>query len=53
MLITGGTRPLLLLLATDQVAATFWRQQTAAGPILVRGPYLVRARRAERFHSST
>jgi len=42
VLITGGTRPLLLLLGTDQTAATFWRQQTPAGPILVRGPSLVR-----------
>ncbi len=37
----GGT-PLLLLLATDASAATFWRVDTAAGPVLVRGPYLVR-----------
>ena len=42
VLITGGPRPLLLLLATDEVAATFWTQQTPSGPILVRGPYLVR-----------
>jgi beta-galactosidase len=34
--------PLLLLLATDQEAARFWRQDTAAGPVLVRGPELVR-----------
>ena len=32
----GGT-PLELLLATDEVAAQFWRQDTAAGPVLVRG----------------
>jgi beta-galactosidase GanA len=37
----GGT-PLLLLLASDEVAAQFWRQDTPAGPVLVRGPYLVR-----------
>ncbi|HKT05416.1 MAG TPA: beta-galactosidase [Rugosimonospora sp.] len=37
----GGT-PLLLLLATDEQAATFWREDTAAGPVLVRGPYLTR-----------
>ncbi|GAA4614281.1 beta-galactosidase [Actinoallomurus liliacearum] len=35
--------PLLLLLATDQEAARFWRQDTAAGPVLVRGPELVRS----------
>ncbi len=37
----GGT-PLELLLATDEIAAQFWRQDTAAGPVLVRGPELVR-----------
>jgi beta-galactosidase GanA len=37
----GGT-PVLLLLASDEVAAQFWRHDTAAGPVLVRGPYLVR-----------
>jgi beta-galactosidase GanA len=38
---SGGT-PLLLLLASDEAAAQFWRQDTAAGPVLVRGPHLVR-----------
>jgi beta-galactosidase GanA len=38
---TTGT-PLLLLLGTDEQAATFWRMDTAAGPALIRGPYLVR-----------
>ncbi|MCO5998916.1 glycoside hydrolase family 35 protein [Actinoallomurus rhizosphaericola] len=38
----GGV-PVLLLLATDQEAARFWRQDTAAGPVLVRGPELVRS----------
>ncbi len=42
VLVTGGTRPLLLLLGTDEVAARFWRQDTAAGPVLVYGPSLVR-----------
>jgi beta-galactosidase GanA len=42
VLVTGGARPLLLLLGTDETAATFWRQQTPAGPVLVRGPYLLR-----------
>jgi beta-galactosidase GanA len=42
VLVTGGARPLLLLLATDEVAATFWQQQTPYGPVLVRGPYLLR-----------
>ena len=37
----GGT-PLELLLATDATAAKFWRQDTGAGPVLVRGPELVR-----------
>ncbi|HYN96948.1 MAG TPA: beta-galactosidase [Pilimelia sp.] len=42
VLITGGARPLLLLLGTDETAATFWRQDTAAGPVLVRGSQLLR-----------
>ncbi|MGW3958959.1 beta-galactosidase [Amycolatopsis sp. NPDC005003] len=37
-----GARPLLLLLADKATAATFWRQDTAAGPVLVRGTHLVR-----------
>jgi beta-galactosidase GanA len=40
---TGGGTPLELLLATDEVAAQFWRQDTAAGPVLIRGPELVRS----------
>ncbi|MFI9011064.1 beta-galactosidase [Actinosynnema sp. NPDC053489] len=39
----GGRRPLLLLLGTDETAAGFWRQDTAAGPVLVRGTSLVRS----------
>jgi beta-galactosidase GanA len=38
----GGRRPLTLLLADDATADTFWRQDTAAGPVLVRGPELIR-----------
>jgi beta-galactosidase GanA len=37
----GGV-PLLLLLGTEETAAQFWRQDTAAGPVLVRGPELLR-----------
>ncbi|MDS0139563.1 MULTISPECIES: beta-galactosidase [unclassified Amycolatopsis] len=37
-----GARPLLLLLADKATAATFWRQDTASGPVLVRGTHLVR-----------
>ncbi|GAA3341661.1 beta-galactosidase [Amorphoplanes nipponensis] len=41
--ITGGGRPpLLLLIAADSVADTMWRLDTAAGPVLVRGPALAR-----------
>jgi beta-galactosidase GanA len=41
--IHGGNRPqLLLLIADDNTAGTFWRQDTAAGPVLERGPELVR-----------
>ena len=43
MQITGGNRPQLhLLIADDDTAGTFWRQDTAAGPVLERGPELVR-----------
>jgi beta-galactosidase GanA len=38
-----GGLPLLLLLADDAASAALWRQTTAAGPVLVRGPALVRA----------
>jgi beta-galactosidase GanA len=36
-----GSR-LTLLIADDTTAGTFWRQDTAAGPVLDRGPALVR-----------
>ena len=39
----GRARPLLLLLADDTTAATFWRQDTDSGPVIVRGPSLVRS----------
>ncbi|MEO6089712.1 MAG: beta-galactosidase, partial [Umezawaea sp.] len=38
----AGKQPLLLLLGDKQTAATFWRQDTASGPALVRGTHLVR-----------
>ncbi|HXR74239.1 beta-galactosidase [Actinocrinis sp.] len=38
-----GAAPLLLLFADDAASATLWRQPTAAGPVLVRGPALLRA----------
>ncbi|MQA85322.1 MAG: beta-galactosidase [Streptosporangiales bacterium] len=41
----GGRRPLLLLLGTDDTAAGFWRVDTNAGPLLVRGTSLVRSAR--------
>ena len=41
VLITGGARPLLLLLATDEAAATFW----TTDHLLVRGPNLLRGAR--------
>jgi beta-galactosidase GanA len=41
--VTGGGRPdLLLLLAGQATADTMWRQDTAAGPVIERGPALVR-----------
>ncbi|MGW0424889.1 beta-galactosidase [Streptomyces sp. NPDC003015] len=38
----GGQRPLLLLVGDKATAKTFWRQDTAAGPVLVRGTHLLR-----------
>ncbi|GAB3800593.1 beta-galactosidase [Micromonospora zhanjiangensis] len=39
----GGRRPLLLLVGTPEAAAGFWRVDTTAGPVLVRGTSLVRS----------
>jgi beta-galactosidase GanA len=42
--ISGGGRPrLTLLLADSDTASTFWRVESARGPVLVRGAYLVRS----------
>jgi beta-galactosidase GanA len=38
----SGQRPLLLLIADKPTAETFWRQDTDAGPVLVRGTHLLR-----------
>ncbi len=38
----AGQRPLLLLLGDKATAKTFWRQDTANGPVLVRGTHLLR-----------
>jgi beta-galactosidase GanA len=38
----SGQRPLLLLIADKPTAETFWRQDTAAGAVLVRGTHLLR-----------
>jgi beta-galactosidase GanA len=40
--VDGGGSPLLLLLADTDTAKTFWQQNTAAGPVLVRGTHLLR-----------
>jgi len=44
VLVSGGgaARPLELILTSDAGAAQFWRHDSAAGPVLARGPYLVR-----------
>jgi beta-galactosidase GanA len=45
--ISGGGRPdVTLLLADDATADTFWRLDTTTGPLLVRGPDLVRTAQA-------
>jgi beta-galactosidase GanA len=41
----GGRRPMLLLLGTDETAAQFWKLDTNAGPVLVRGTSLARSAR--------
>ncbi|MEU8031493.1 beta-galactosidase [Streptomyces sp. NPDC049099] len=38
----GGKRPLQLLVGDRATAGTFWRQDTATGPVLVRGTHLLR-----------
>ncbi len=38
----GGAHPLLLMIADDDAVATLWREDTSAGPVIVRGPELVR-----------
>ena len=38
----GVPRPLTLLLAAESVAQTFWRLDTRDGPVIVRGPALLR-----------
>ncbi|HEY7264087.1 MAG TPA: beta-galactosidase [Trebonia sp.] len=38
----GGTSPLLLIFGDDAAANSFWRLDTPAGPVLVRGPDLLR-----------
>ncbi|MFU8854979.1 beta-galactosidase [Micromonospora sp. SL1-18] len=38
----GGREPLTLLLADTDTAGTFWQQDTSNGPVLIRGPELVR-----------
>ncbi|MEU9480205.1 beta-galactosidase [Streptomyces sp. NPDC048191] len=38
----GGKRPLQLLVGDKATAETFWRQDTATGPVLVRGTHLLR-----------
>ncbi|WP_073498487.1 beta-galactosidase [Actinacidiphila paucisporea] len=38
----GGPRPQLLLVGDKATAATFWRQDTATGPVLLRGSHLLR-----------
>ncbi|UPG88513.1 beta-galactosidase [Luteibacter aegosomaticola] len=41
--ITQGEHSLLLLLGDNEAATRFWQLDTAAGPVLLRGPYLARS----------
>jgi beta-galactosidase GanA len=38
----GGTNPLVLIFGDDAAAASFWRLDTPAGPVIARGPALLR-----------
>jgi beta-galactosidase GanA len=40
--IEGGKAPLELLLADTAASAAFWKQDTAAGPVIERGSHLIR-----------
>ncbi|MFE0465396.1 beta galactosidase jelly roll domain-containing protein, partial [Kitasatospora sp. NPDC058965] len=42
VLVTGGARPLLLLIGDTATAEQFWQAPTADGPVLVRGSSLLR-----------
>ena len=39
----GGAHPLLLMIADDTAVGSLWRFDTAAGPVIARGPELVRS----------
>ncbi|RIJ78780.1 hypothetical protein D1871_02295 [Nakamurella silvestris] len=39
---SGVTTPLTLLLADETTAGTFWKLDTTSGPVLVRGPQMLR-----------
>lgn len=43
VVIKSGGNELLLLLGTSDEAAKFWRQDTSQGPVIEKGPYLVRS----------
>ncbi|MGN6376004.1 MAG: beta-galactosidase [Sphingomonas sp.] len=47
VLIEGGARPLLLLIADDQATQRIWRQGTAQGPVLMIGSHLLRSARID------
>ncbi|WP_432066183.1 beta-galactosidase [Streptomyces sp. C10-9-1] len=43
VLVTGGSRPLLLLLGDERSAGSFWQARTVKGPVLVYGSDLLRS----------
>jgi beta-galactosidase GanA len=47
LITTTGTTPLLLLLADDDASAALWPYDTPSGPLLVRGPALLRTARVD------
>jgi beta-galactosidase GanA len=48
LLVTGGTRPLLILIADRETSNRIWRQETKAGPVIMIGSRLLRSASIEK-----